>query len=42
MVLGRYNSDGSLDTTVGTGGFAEATTAVGPPSALAFLADVPT
>jgi uncharacterized delta-60 repeat protein len=39
MVLGRYNSDGSLDTTFGTGGFAEATSAVGPPSALALLAD---
>jgi uncharacterized delta-60 repeat protein len=38
-VLGRYNSDGSLDTTFGTGGFAEATNHVGPPSALALLAD---
>ena len=39
MVLGRYDSNGSLDTTFGTGGFAEATTAVGSPSALALLAN---
>ena len=25
MVLGRFNSDGSLNTTFGTGGFAETT-----------------
>jgi|HubBroStandDraft_1064217.scaffolds.fasta_scaffold439767_1 uncharacterized delta-60 repeat protein len=39
MVHGSYNSDGSLDTSFGTGGFADATNAVSPPSALALLAD---
>jgi uncharacterized delta-60 repeat protein len=38
-VLGRYNSDGSLDTTFGTNGFAVATTAVGSPTGLALLAN---
>jgi uncharacterized delta-60 repeat protein len=38
-VLGRFNSDGSLDTTFGTNGFAVATTAVGAPTALALLAN---
>jgi len=38
-VLGRYNSDGSLDTTFGTNGFAVATTAVGAPTGLALLAN---
>jgi uncharacterized delta-60 repeat protein len=36
-VLVRYNSDGSLDTTFGTGGIVEATTGVGSPAALAEL-----
>jgi uncharacterized delta-60 repeat protein len=39
MVLGRFDSNGSLDTTFGTGGFNEPTTAVNPPNALALLAD---
>jgi uncharacterized delta-60 repeat protein len=38
-VLGRYNSDGSLDTTFGANGFAVATTAVGSPTGLALLAN---
>ena len=38
-VLGRYNSDGGLDTTFGTNGFAVATTAVGAPTGLALLAN---
>jgi uncharacterized delta-60 repeat protein len=38
-VLGRYNSNGSLDATFGTGGFIEAPTAAGAPTALALLAD---
>jgi uncharacterized delta-60 repeat protein len=38
-VLGRYNSDGSLDTTFGTNGFAVATTDVGSPTGLALLAN---
>jgi uncharacterized delta-60 repeat protein len=41
-VLGRYKSDGSLDTTFGTNGFAVATTEVGAPSGLALLANGPT
>jgi uncharacterized delta-60 repeat protein len=39
MVMVRYDSNGSQDTTFGTGGFAEATTDVNPPNALALLAD---
>jgi uncharacterized delta-60 repeat protein len=35
MVLVRYNSDGSLDTTFGTGGIVEAVTALASPAALA-------
>jgi hypothetical protein len=38
-VLGRFNSDGSLDTAFGTNGFAVATTAVGAPTGLALLAN---
>jgi len=38
-VLGRFKSDGSLDTTFGTNGFAVATTAVGAPTGLALLAN---
>jgi uncharacterized delta-60 repeat protein len=38
-VLGRFNSDGSLDTTFGTNGFAVASTDVGAPTGLALLAN---
>jgi uncharacterized delta-60 repeat protein len=39
MVLARYNSDGSLDTTFGAGGIVEAATAVASPAALAQLSN---
>jgi len=38
-VLVRYNADGSLDTTFGTGGIVEAPTAAAEPDALAQLSD---
>ncbi len=38
-VLVRYNSNGSLDKTFGTGGIAEAVSAVGSPTALAQLSN---
>lgn len=39
MVLVRYNSNGSLDTTFGTGGIVEAVAAVASPAALAQLSN---
>ncbi len=38
-VLARYNSNGSLDTTFGTGGIVQEPTAVGAPLALALLSN---
>ena len=38
-MLARYNADGSLDTTFGTGGIVQATTKLSAPAALALLSN---